>query len=109
LKPGDDLDARAVAAAAKSGDALAIKAFARAGEYLGIAVASFLHAFDPSIVIFGGGVSRAGDILFTPFHASLKQRVFHPRYLEGLSFATATLGDDSGLLGALALARMMSA
>jgi glucokinase len=76
---------------------------------LGIAVASFLHAFDPSIVVFGGGVSRVGDLLFDPFKASLHKRVFHPRYLENLSFATATLGDDSGLLGALALARMMSA
>lgn len=109
LKSSDSLNARDVSEAAKNGDALAIKAYQRAGEYLGIGVASFLHAFDPSIVIFGGGVSRVGDLLFEPFKASLNKRVFHPRYLEGLSFATATLGDDAGLLGALALARMMSA
>jgi glucokinase len=109
VKVHEYLSAREVAEAAKNGDALAIKAFARAGEHLGIAVATFLHAFDPSIVIFGGGVSQSGPLLFDPFHASLKQRVFHPRYLEGLSFATATLKDDAGLLGALALARMMSA
>ncbi len=109
VKVHEKLSAREVAEAAKNGDALAIQAFARAGEYLGIAVATFLHAFDPSIVIFGGGVSQAGPLLFDPFQASLKQRVFHPRYLEGLSFVTATLKDDAGLLGALALARMMSA
>lgn len=108
LKQTDTLNARDVSEAAKNGDALAIKAYQRAGEYLGIGVASFLHAFDPSIVIFGGGVSQVGDLLFGPFQASLKKRVFHPRYLEGLSFATATLGDNAGLLGALALARMMS-
>jgi glucokinase len=109
LKRGETLNARDVSEAAKNGDALAIKAYQRAGEYLGIGVASFLHAFDPSIVIFGGGVSQVGDLLFEPFKASLNKRVFHPRYLEGLSFATAILGDDAGLLGALALARMMSA
>jgi glucokinase len=109
LNSESEFTAREVAEAAKNGDALAIRAFERAGEYLGIAVASFLHAFDPSIVIFGGGVSRVGDLLFEPFKASLNKRVFHPRYLENLTFATATLGDDSGLLGALALARMMSA
>lgn len=109
VKRTENLNARDIAEAAQKGDALAIKAYQRAGEYLGIGVASFLHAFDPSIVIFGGGVSQVGDLLFEPFQASLKKRVFHPRYLEGLSFATATLGDDAGLLGALALARMMSA
>lgn len=106
LSPAEPLTARLIAEAAKQGDALAISAFQRAGEYLGIAVASFLHAFDPSIVVFGGGVSRAGPLLFDPFHRSLKQRVLHPRYLEGLKIEMAALGDDAGLLGALALAQI---
>ncbi len=104
---GDEgLTARVVADAAIHGDALAISAYRRAGEYLGIAVASFLHAFDPSIVIFGGGVSQVGSLLFDSFEASLKKRVFHPRYLEGLKIEMAALGDDAGLLGALALAQI---
>lgn len=103
---GVDLTARDVAEAAQKGDALAIKAYARAGEYLGIGVASFLHAFDPSIVIFGGGVSQVGNLLFDSFHVSLKKHVFHPRYLEGLVITRAELGDDAGLLGARALAEL---
>jgi glucokinase len=106
LKRDENLTAREIAEAAHQGDELAIQAYRRAGEYLGIGVASFLHAFDPSIVIFGGGVSQVGDLLFKPFKASLEKRVFHPRYLEGLIIATAALGDDAGLLGSLALARM---
>jgi glucokinase len=106
LKPDQDLSARTIAEAAQQGDALAVAAYRRAGEYLGIAVASFLHAFDPSIVVFGGGVSLVGPLLFDPFHASLKQRVFHPRYLEGLKIEMGALGDDAGLLGALALAQI---
>lgn len=106
LKREGNLSPRDIAEAAHQGDALAIKAYRRAGEYLGIGVASFLHAFDPSIVIFGGGVSQVGSLLFDPFHESLKKRVFHPRYLEGLVITTAELGDDAGLLGARALAEM---
>jgi glucokinase len=100
------LNAFEVAEAAKRGDTLARSAYQRAGEYLGIGVASFLHTFDPSIVIFGGGVSRSGPLLFEPFEASLRMHVFNPHYLENLVITTAALGDDAGLLGALALAQM---
>ncbi len=93
-----------IAKAAKQGDALSIEAYQIAGTYLGIGVANFLHAFDPSIVIFGGGVSQSGPLLFDSFNESLKQRVFHPHYLEELVIARAELGDNSGLLGARALA-----
>jgi glucokinase len=106
LKPDENLTAQGIADAAMRGDALAISAYRRAGEYLGMAVANFLHSFDPSIVVFGGGVSQVGPLLFDPFQASLKKRVFHPRYLENLVIEMAALGDDAGLLGALALAQI---
>ncbi len=77
-----------------------------AGKYLGIGVANFLHTFNPSIVIFGGGVSQSGPLLFDSFETSLKEHVIHPRYLEGLVITTAELKDDSGLLGARALAEL---
>ena len=95
-----------ISIAAKQGDALSIEAYAIAGKYLGIGVANFLHAFDPSIVIFGGGVSQSGPLLFDSFDVSLKERVIHPRYLEGLVITRAELGDDAGLLGARALAEL---
>ncbi|HQX18054.1 MAG TPA: ROK family protein, partial [Anaerolineales bacterium] len=88
-----------------AGDSLAISAFARAGYYLGIAVANYLAIFDPSIVIFGGGVSQVGDLLFKPFQESLHKHTFHPHYLDDLVITKAALGDDAGLLGALAWAR----
>jgi glucokinase len=106
MKRDVNLSAKEIAEAAHQGDELAIKAFERAGEYLGIGVATMLHSFDPSIVIFGGGVSQVGNLLFDSFHKSLKERVFHPRYLDGLVITKAQLGDDAGLLGARALAEM---
>lgn len=103
-----DLSAAQIADAARAGDSLAISAFERAGYYLGIAVANYLAIFDPSILIFGGGVSQVGDLLFGPFEESLRKHTFHPHYLENLVITKAALGDDAGLLGALALARMKS-
>lgn len=103
-----NLNAKAIAEAAQAGDALAISAFERAGYYLGIAVANYVSIFDPSILIFGGGVSQVGELLFKPFRESLHRHTFHPRYLENLEITMAALGDNAGLLGALALARMKS-
>ena len=103
------ITAAQIADAACAGDALAISAFERAGHYLGLAVANYLAIFDPSILIFGGGVSQVGDLLFKPFEESLRKHTFHPHYLDGLVITKAALGDDAGLLGALALARMKSA
>jgi glucokinase len=105
LQPDVNLSAPQLADAARAGDALATSAFERGGHYLGIAVANYLAIFDPSIVIFGGGVSQVGDLLFKPFEESLRKHTLHPRYLENLVIAKAALGDDAGLLGALAWAR----
>lgn len=108
LQSQTNLTPAQVAEAALTGDTLAISAFNRAGHYLGIAVANFLAIFDPSILVFGGGVSQVGDLLFKPFEASLRKHVFHPHYMDDLVITKAALGDDAGLLGALALARMRS-
>jgi glucokinase len=94
-----------IAAAARNGDELALAAFNRAGYYLGLGVANYLHIFNPSIIIFGGGVSRSEGLLFNPMRAALKDQVLSPAYLDRLVISQAALGDDAGLLGALALAR----
>jgi len=106
LQADPNLSTAQIADAAREGDPLAIEGFVRAGRYLGMAVANYLIAFDPSILIFGGGVSQVGDLLFTPFKESLNEHVIHPHYLDNLTITTAALGDDAGLLGALALARL---
>ena len=106
LHAATNLSARQVADAALEGDSLARAAFTRAGEYLGIGVANYLAILDPSIIVFGGGVSQVGDLLFKPFGESLRKNILHPRYLEDLVIARAALGDDAGLLGARALAEL---
>ena len=96
-------NAHAIAEAAREGDPLAIEAYERAGHYLGVGISGFLQTFNPSIVILGGGVSQSRDLFWQPFQASLRENLFNPAYLDNLVITTAALGDDAGLLGALAL------
>ena len=99
------LTAADVAAAAKEGDALAQQVLTTAATHLGRALAGFLHIFNPQAVILGGGVVQAGEVLLRPLEATLRASVMSPAYLEDLVLTTAALGDDAGLLGALALIR----
>jgi glucokinase len=106
LKAGPALDAHAIALAADQGDELAREAFVRAGEFIGQALAEFLHIFNPSIVIFGGGVTQSGRLILDPIESTMKSNVMDKTYLDGLQLVTAKLGDDAGLLGSLAQARI---
>lgn len=106
--PEGELDAKLVSDAAEKGNELAIAAYERAGKYIGIAIADFLHIFNIKMVIVGGGVSRAGDIIFDPIRKSVEESVISDVYLEGLQILPAALGDDSGLMGALVLSREIS-
>ncbi len=99
LKPPPS--ARQIAEAARKGDSLSLSAFNRAGYYLGIGIANYLHIFNPSCLIFGGGVTRSGDLLMIPFRKSLEKHVLNPLYLDHLEIKLALLGDDVGLIGAL--------
>lgn len=103
LREAQPLNARKISEAAKKGDALAFEAFERAGKYLGIGLANFLHMLNPHIVILGGGVSLSGDLLLKPLRKSLEDSVISPEYLKDLVITTAQLGDEVGLFGALAL------
>lgn len=95
---------RDISLAAEQGDPLAKAALARAGTFVGYGVANYMHIFNPSIIILGGGVSRSGPLFFEPMRAAIAECVLSPEYLNGLVITTAALGDDAGLMGALALA-----
>jgi glucokinase len=100
------LTARQISDAARKGDELAKEAFINAGEFIGQATADYLHMFNPSIVIFGGGVSLSGDLLLQPVKDSVRRHVMDSSYLDDLVITTAKLGDDAGLLGSLAQAHV---
>ncbi|MBI2863060.1 MAG: ROK family protein [Chloroflexi bacterium] len=103
-RQGGELGAEIVVDAAKGGDAIAREIMSVAATYLGVGVTNLLHLYNPGMVIIGGGVSNAGDLLFEPVRQVVAQRAM-PTYREGLAIAPTALGDDAGLLGAAVLAR----
>jgi glucokinase len=100
-----DLTGKQISQAAELGDALAIQALGRSGTYMGIALASILHIFNPTVVVIGGGVSQSGDFLLKPLRRALVSHVMAPQYLDNLQVVRALFGDEAGLVGALTLAR----
>lgn len=85
--------------AAREGDQIAMEIIQRAGRYLGIAVGNILGVISPQRVIFGGGVSAAGDLLLGPILQTVKERA-RVIPVEKVQFVFAELGMDGGLIGA---------
>lgn len=95
------ITAKVVAQAAQQGDPLANSLFKEAGFYIGLGIANLLHILNPELIIIGGGVSKAGDLLFDPIRATVEARAI-PSIQEGVRIVPSALGDDVGLLGAAA-------
>jgi glucokinase len=88
---------------AHDGDAAAREAVALVGERLGIVVANVLNIFNPEIVVIGGGVIAAGELLLAPARAVIAERVL-PFLREGVPLVAARFGVEAGMVGAAALA-----
>jgi glucokinase len=93
------INAGTVVQAALEGDPIAKGILQRAGMYLGIAVGNILGVISPQKVIFGGGVSQAGDLFLRPIVQTVNERV-HVIPLQKVEFALAELGINGGLIGA---------
>ncbi len=93
-----EVTAKAVWDAVKEGDALAVQVAERFGTYLGKALAVFAAVADPEIIVIGGGVSKAGQILLDYVTAPYQKYAFSA--CRETEFALATLGNDAGICGA---------
>lgn len=96
------LTAQLVVRAARQGDRVAGEVVRRAAVYVGMGVAALVYLFDPALVVIGGGVSNAGDLLFGPLRETVRRRTM-PVYHDCVQIVPASLGDDVGLWGAVAL------
>lgn len=109
LAGGDPLkiSGRQVTEAARAGDGVARDAFSQIGYWLGVAMADLAQSFDPQILVVGGGVVDAGDLLMTPthttYHDQLKQRGRFPV----AEVVAAEMGNTAGVVGAADLARRL--
>jgi len=101
---GREIDGRAVTEAAQGGDATAIDVFELVGRRLGAALVSFANIFEPEVIVVGGGVMAAGDLLLEPARRELQERALAP--MNRTPVVAAQLGPEAGMVGAAAMARI---
>jgi glucokinase len=104
LAAGEEVDGTAVTKAALAGDETAIGVFDLIGGRLGVACSSFANIFQPDAIVVGGGVIAAGDLLLEPARRELRSRALNP--MNKTPILEATLGNNAGMIGAAALARV---
>ncbi|MGV9238967.1 ROK family protein [Streptomyces nigra] len=101
--PDGDTSAAAVAAAAREGDPVAVASFERAARALAAGIAATATLVEIDIAVIGGGVGKAGDVLFTPLRKALADYATLS-FVQRLTVAPARMGTDAGLVGAAAAA-----
>jgi glucokinase len=92
-----------VTAAAEDGDLVARQAFASVGDWLGVGLAGLVAAFDPEVIVVGGGVSAAGDRLLDPARIALGRALVGAEHRVVPEIRVAELGPEAGLVGAALL------
>ena len=96
------LTAEQVIDAAEKGDSVALRIVETAGMYIGIGLAAVAAAYDPEVIMLGGGVIRPDGLLLRRARETFQARVLSP--LGALvRIVPAELGDESALWGAAAL------
>lgn len=89
---------------ARQGDEAALQVLEETGTWLGTGIAGFVNVFNPEIVAVGGGASEAGELLLEPARKEMYLKARSPSR-DAVEIMEATLGPESGVLGAAALAR----
>ena len=100
-KRGKDFDAKDVFDAARAGDALAAREVDEMASTLGMALANIAATTDPEMFMIGGGVARAGEVLFNPLVRHYKEYAFQS--CKETPIKAASLGNDAGIYGAVRL------
>lgn len=101
----DRLTGPMVARAAEAGDRVACDAFSFVGEWLGVGLANLVAAVDPDLIVVGGGVSAAGELLLDPARTALTRSLVGAKHRLVPPVVAAELGPAAGLVGAATLAR----
>jgi len=104
LAAGEAVDGKAVTEAAIDGDETAIGVLELIGSRLGVACSSFANIFQPDAIVVGGGVIAAGELLLEPARREVRERALTP--MNRTPILEATLGNDAGMIGAAAMARI---
>ncbi len=103
LADGREITGALVTELAHDGDVAAIDALALIGCWLGIGIANLVNMLNPDVVVVGGGVIAAGELLLEPARAVVAERALSPSK-EHVRIVAARFGAESGMLGAAVLA-----
>lgn len=95
-----------VTKAARAGDPLAIELLAEVGRWVGEGSATVAALLDPALVVVGGGVAAAGDLLLQPARAAFSEHLSARGYRPEARIEMAAMGNDAGIVGAADLARL---
>ena len=98
------MTAKIVTDSARAGDPVAMKVFDDYIKYLSIGINSIISFIDPSMIVLGGGVSRAGAFLLNKVRAKLPEYIFY-KTLPYADIELARLGNEAGIIGAALLGR----
>ncbi len=101
LREKGDFSCKDVFDAGAAGDEAALEILEQVYEYLGRFLANVCCVVDPEVVVIGGGVSRAGQVLVDGIRKYYLRYIFHA--IRPVRFALATLGNDAGAYGAFKL------
>jgi len=92
-----------IAAAAKAGDDIAREIWADVAVWLGTGLSTIVWLLNPDAVVVGGGIAKAGDLLFDPLRIKM-QSMLNPVFWERLQLVPAQFGNEAGTIGCAALA-----
>lgn len=101
-RPGDCTPQKLAESALRS-DPIALQVWDDVADWLGTALASIIWLLNPDGIIIGGGVSKAGEVLFGPLRRRL-QSTLNPVFWERLHLVPARFGNEAGIIGCAALA-----
>ncbi len=102
LAAGEQFNGRVVTEAAQAGDEVAVGVVESIGRNLGAHITGLVNAFDPDVVVVGGGVAAAGELLLGPAREEVAKRALTP--MNKIPVVFAELGPEAGMVGAATMA-----
>ncbi len=103
LIEGVEIGGHLVTELARDGDAAAVEALELIGRRLGVGIGNLVNMLNPDVVVIGGGVVAAGELLLAPARAVVVERALSPSR-EHVRILPARFGAESGMVGAAVLA-----
>ncbi len=102
VENAEKITAKTVEEVAQRGDGVALQIYSEAGYYLGMGIANLVHLYNPELIVVGGELSRAGELLMRPLLESLQTRLLD-ELKNSVKVVPTILGNDENLIGAGAL------